>query len=129
MALGSARRRVCLRPLKPHTGARPRTAIIVWGHSVGWLTLLAAQARGGLVDKMALAAAAREGRIGGAALDVFDREPPDFDDAIFSCDNIVTTPHVAAMTRNAQIAMAEGAATEIRRVLVEGLPPTNNVLL
>ena len=85
--------------------------------------------RGGLVDKMALAAAAREGRIGGAALDVFDREPPDFDDAIFSCDNIVTTPHVAAMTRNAQIAMAEGAATEIRRVLVEGLPPTNNVLL
>jgi hypothetical protein len=44
MALGSARRRVCLRPLKPHTGARPRTAIIVRGHSAGWLTLLAAQA-------------------------------------------------------------------------------------
>ncbi len=84
--------------------------------------------RGGLIDKKALAAAAEEGRIGGAALDVFDKEPPDFDDAIFSCDNIVTTPHVAAMTVNAQTAMAVGAANEIRRVLVEGLPPTNNVL-
>jgi len=84
--------------------------------------------RGGLIDKVALAAAAKEGRIGGGALDVFDKEPPDFDDAIFSCENIVTTPHVAAMTANAQIAMAVGAGTEIRRVLVEGLPPTNNVL-
>lgn len=84
--------------------------------------------RGGLIDKVALAAAAKEGRIGGAALDVFDKEPPDFNDAIFSCENIVTTPHVAAMTANAQIAMAVGAGTEIRRVLVEGLPPTNNVL-
>lgn len=84
--------------------------------------------RGGLIDKVALAAAAQERRIGGAALDVFDKEPPDFNDDIFSCENIVTTPHVAAMTTNAQIAMAVGAATEIRRVLVEGLPPSNNVL-
>jgi D-3-phosphoglycerate dehydrogenase len=84
--------------------------------------------RGALIDTAALAEAAAEGRIGGAALDVFDKEPPDFDDAIFSCERIVTTPHVAAMTTNAQIAMAVGAANEIRRVLVEDLPPTNNVL-
>lgn len=84
--------------------------------------------RGALIDKAALAAAAQEGRIGAAALDVFDKEPPDFNDAIFSCENIVTTPHIAAMTADAQIAMAIGAATEIRRVLVEGLPPINNVL-
>ena len=83
--------------------------------------------RGGLIDKDALAEAARAGRIGGAALDVFDREPPDFDDAVSACENIVTTPHVAAMTIQAQTAMAVGAATEIRRVLVDGLPPTNNV--
>ena len=83
--------------------------------------------RGGLIDKDSLAEAARAGRIGGAALDVFDREPPDFDDALFACENIVTTPHVAAMTIQAQTAMAVGAATEIRRVLVDGLPPTNNV--
>lgn len=82
--------------------------------------------RGGLIDKEALAEAAQSGRIGGAALDVFDREPPDFDDALFACENIVT-PHVAAMTVQAPTAMAVGAATEIRRVLVDGLPPTNNV--
>lgn len=48
--------------------------------------------RGGLIDKEALAEAAQSGRIGGAALDVFDREPPDFDDALFACENIVTPP-------------------------------------
>ena len=71
--------------------------------------------------------AVRCGRLGGAALDVFDREPPDFDDAVFACDNIVTTPHVAAMTLRAQTDMAVQAASEIRRVLVDGLPPSNNV--
>ena len=76
----------------------------------------------------ALASAASEGRIGGAALDVFDPEPPDFDDPIFTCDNVITTPHVAAMTVEAQSAMATGAATEIRRVLLERLPPTSDVL-
>ncbi|MCC6306275.1 MAG: hydroxyacid dehydrogenase [Rhodobacteraceae bacterium] len=84
--------------------------------------------RGALIDSVALAEAAREGRIGGAALDVFDREPPDFDDAIFGLDTIITTPHVAAMTVEAQTAMATGAAGEIRRVLLEGLAPTNDVL-
>jgi D-3-phosphoglycerate dehydrogenase len=84
--------------------------------------------RGALIDTQALASAAREGRIGGAALDVFDPEPPDFDDAVFTCDNVITTPHVAAMTVEAQLAMATGAATEIRRVLLERLPPTNDVL-
>lgn len=84
--------------------------------------------RGALIDTQALASAARDGRIGGAALDVFDPEPPDFDDAVFTCDNVITTPHVAAMTVEAQSAMATGAATEIRRVLLERLPPTNDVL-
>lgn len=84
--------------------------------------------RGGLIDTQALAHAAREGRIGAAALDVFDPEPPDFDDPIFTCENVITTPHVAAMTVEAQSAMATGAATEIRRVLLQGLAPTNDVL-
>lgn len=84
--------------------------------------------RGGLIDTQELASAAREGRIGGAALDVFSPEPPDFDDPIFTCDNIITTPHVAAMTVEAQSAMAMASATEIQRVLLEGLPPTNDVL-
>ena len=85
-------------------------------------------ARGALIDEAALVNAVTAGRLAGAALDVYDREPPDFDSPLFDCDNIVTTPHVAAMTIQAQTAMAVQAASEVRRVLVDGLPPTNNVL-
>lgn len=85
-------------------------------------------ARGALVDEDALVDAVNAGRLAGAALDVYDREPPDFDSPVFDCDDIVTTPHVAAMTIEAQTAMAVQAASEIRRVLVDGLPPTRNVL-
>ena len=84
--------------------------------------------RGALIDEVALAQAVREGRLAGAALDVYDREPPDFDSPVFACENIVTTPHVAAMTIQAQTAMAVQAAKEIRRVLADDLPPSNNVL-
>ena len=83
--------------------------------------------RGALIDEDALVHAVRTGRPAGAALDVYDREPPDFDSPVFACDNIVTTPHLAAMTIQAQTAMAVQAASEIRRVLVDGLPPTNDV--
>ena len=85
-------------------------------------------ARGALVDEDALVDAVTAGRLAGAALDVYDREPPDFGSPLFACDSIFTTPHVAAMTIQAQTAMAVQAASEIRRVLVDGLPPTSNVL-
>lgn len=55
--------------------------------------------RGGVIDEVALAQALRGGRLGGAALDVFDAEPlpaaPHFQD----CPNLVLTPHVAGVTR------------------------------
>ena len=85
-------------------------------------------ARGALVDEDALVDAVTTGRLAGAALDVYDREPPDFASPVFACDRIFTTPHVAAMTIQAQTAMAVQAASEIRRVLVDGLPPASNVL-
>ena len=85
-------------------------------------------ARGALVDEDALVDAVTAGRLAGAALDVYDREPPDFASPLFDCDNIFATPHMAAMTIQAQTAMAVQAASEIRRVLVDGLPPTRNVL-
>jgi D-3-phosphoglycerate dehydrogenase len=90
-------------------------------------SILVNTSRGGLVDKVALAKAAQAGQIAGAAIDVFDVEPPNFGDALFACETILTTPHIAAMTLEAQTAMAVGAAEEIRHVLVDNAGPSNNV--
>jgi D-3-phosphoglycerate dehydrogenase len=58
-------------------------------------------ARGGIVDEAALEAALREGRLAGAALDVFEKEPVT-DHPLFGLDNVVVTPHLGASTREAQ---------------------------
>lgn len=58
-------------------------------------------ARGGIVDEAALAEAAREGRIGGAAVDVFDVEPTT-ESPLFDVPSIVVTPHLGASTAEAQ---------------------------
>jgi len=57
--------------------------------------------RGGLVDLDALVEALQEGRVRGAALDVFPEEPPDFDHPIFSMENVVLTPHAAGRGEDA----------------------------
>jgi len=58
-------------------------------------------ARGGVVDEKALVEALTTGRIMGAALDVFEREPPGTGHPLFALPNVVLTPHVAAGTRDA----------------------------
>jgi D-3-phosphoglycerate dehydrogenase len=57
-------------------------------------------ARGELVDEPALAAAIRSGKVAGAALDVFSAEP--YEGELLGLDNVVTTPHLAASTEEAQ---------------------------
>jgi phosphoglycerate dehydrogenase-like enzyme len=56
--------------------------------------------RGPLVDDTALVAALREGRIAGAALDVFEREPLPADSPLWDAPNLLITPHSAALTEN-----------------------------
>jgi phosphoglycerate dehydrogenase-like enzyme len=60
--------------------------------------------RGGVLDEAALVAALAQGHLAGAALDVFDPEPPPPDHALYRFRNVVLTPHISAGTRDAFIA-------------------------
>ena len=54
--------------------------------------------RGRLVDEAALITALREKKIGGAALDVFEHEPPPADSPLWALENLLITPHTAGLT-------------------------------
>lgn len=85
-------------------------------------TVIVNSARGDLVDEAALAAALAEGRIGGAALDVFGTEPLPMDSPLRTAPNCLLTPH-AAWYSDAAVSRLQGlVAEEIGRAL-DGLPP------
>jgi D-3-phosphoglycerate dehydrogenase len=82
--------------------------------------------RGEVVQESALVEALREGMIAGAGLDVFEKEPPDSNNPLFQFQNIILTPHTAALTKDAVAKLAEGAAQNILDVL-EGRKPAFTV--
>ncbi len=83
--------------------------------------LLVNVARGGLVDEAALAAALRDGRLGGAAVDVFEHEPPN-DSPLVGAPNLVATPHLGASTREAQAKAGVEVAEQVLDALAGRAP-------
>jgi len=77
-------------------------------------------ARGGIIDEAALAEAVKSGKVGGAALDVFENEPP-FDSPVLGLENIIVTPHLGASTEEAQINVARDIALQVLDFLKEGI--------
>jgi len=84
---------------------------------------LVTTARGGIVDEAALYAALASGRLAGAGVDVWDREPPPLDHPLLALDNVVATYHTAGVTVEARRNMAAQAAEQIVGVLQGGRPP------
>jgi D-3-phosphoglycerate dehydrogenase len=84
-------------------------------------------ARGGIVDEAALASAVREGRVAGAALDVYATEPCT-DSPLFLLDAVVVTPHLGASTAEAQEKAGTDVARSVRLALAgEFVPDAVNV--
>ncbi|TJW60467.1 MAG: hydroxyacid dehydrogenase [Mesorhizobium sp.] len=84
--------------------------------------LLINVSRGPVVDDEALIEALREGRIGGAALDVFSTQPLPPNHPYFGFDNVIVTPHMAGITEESMMRMGVGAAGEALLVLAGKLP-------
>lgn len=84
--------------------------------------ILVNTARGGLIDEDALAKALAAGRIAGAGLDVFEREPLPADHPLLSLPNVVLSGHVGWYSRDAVQELQRRAAEEVVRVL-SGAPP------
>ena len=79
-------------------------------------------ARGGVLDEVALYEALKEGRVGGAGLDVFATEPCT-DSPLFELDNVVATPHLGASTDEAQERAGIAVAVSVRKALSGELVP------
>ena len=83
-------------------------------------------ARGGIIDEAALAEALKAGKIGGAALDVYDSEPLGDSPLKSLGKEVILTPHLGASTAEAQVNVAIDVAEQIRDVLL-GLPARSAV--
>lgn len=83
-------------------------------------------ARGPVMDEAAVIAALREGRLAGAALDVFEQEP-DISAELLAFENVVVAPHLGSATDEAREAMGMLCVEAVRTVLLDGRRPTNSL--
>jgi (S)-sulfolactate dehydrogenase len=74
-------------------------------------------ARGGVVNEADVAAALEAGRLGGAALDVFETEPLPAGSALAGCRNLILTPHIAGVTRESNVRVSTLIAERVAAAL------------
>lgn len=95
-------------------------------HQMRQGTLLINTSRGPLIDPEALDAALVSGKIAGAALDVFEPEPPDLTLPLYQHENVIVTPHAAFVSEESVIELRERVAHQIL-ALLNGETPENIV--
>ena len=70
-------------------------------------------ARGGIIKESALIAGIKSGKVAGAALDVYEAEPPDLNAELFTMDRVIFTPHLGASTEEAQVSVSVAVAGQM----------------
>jgi D-3-phosphoglycerate dehydrogenase / 2-oxoglutarate reductase len=116
---------VCARAdfITVHTPLTPETRGIIGARELARMkqgVLVINCARGGLVDERALYDAIKEGRVAGAALDVFEEEPPAATHPLLSLEQVIATPHLGASTKEAQEGVAVIVAEQMRDLFLTG---------
>jgi len=99
-----------------HTPLNDETRHMANAKTIGWMkptAYLINTSRGPMVDHDALAEALKEGRLAGAAIDVYDSEPPPLSYPLFSLDNVILSPHMAWAS--------EEAGQEIRQSILDDI--------
>ena len=106
-----------------HTAVSPQTKEMVNAASIAKLkkgVRIVNAARGELINEADLAAALKSGQVAGAALDVFAEEPPK-NSPLIGLVNVISTPHVAGSTAEAQEELGNQVAVQVRDYLLEGV--------
>jgi D-3-phosphoglycerate dehydrogenase / 2-oxoglutarate reductase len=114
-----------------HAPLTAATKHLLGPESLRWLKPTAVvinTSRGGLIDQAALWEAIRTNRLAGAALDVFEREPPDINHPLFVDERVITTPHAAFISEESLVELRQRVARQILDVL-EGRTPESVVPL
>ena len=112
-----------------HCPATPETRHLMNAERLGRMkpgAYLINTARGDVVDEAALVAALRSGRLAGAGLDVFEREPQ-VSPELLAMENVVLLPHLGSATRETRVAMGMRALENLR-LFFQGKPLRDKVV-
>ncbi len=106
-----------------HVNLNDKTRHLIGAHEISLMkktAVIVNTARGPVIDEDALIAALKEKRIGGAALDVFEEEPPAQGSPLYELDNVTITPHLAGTSVDCMINSPKMLSNAMLKEMVEG---------